>query len=64
LYVPSQKRKMIRNRNNVETAAANTKVLTVGGEMSARELLQKRLASELDVLLGSFFFSTSESIRR
>jgi len=50
LYVPSQKRKMTCNRNNVETAAANTKVLTVGGEMSARELLQKRLASELDVL--------------
>ncbi|CAD6243713.1 unnamed protein product [Miscanthus lutarioriparius] len=57
LYVPSQKRKMTCNRNNVEDVnfgkiAADTKVLTVGGEMSARELLQKRLACELDVLSG------------
>jgi len=52
LYVPSQKRKMTCNRINVETAAADTKVLTAGGEMPARELLHKRLACELDVLSG------------
>ncbi|CAD6250410.1 unnamed protein product [Miscanthus lutarioriparius] len=52
LYVPSQKRKMTCNRINVETAAADTKVLTAAGEMSARELLHKRLACELDVLSG------------
>lgn len=43
--------KISRNRNSVVTAAG-MEVLTVGGEMSSQELLQKRLASELDALRG------------
>jgi hypothetical protein len=44
---------MIRNRNSVvAAAAAGMELLTVGGERSSQELLQKRLASELDALRG------------
>ncbi|KAG0533762.1 hypothetical protein BDA96_04G220900 [Sorghum bicolor] len=53
LYVPSQNQKRKMTCNFETAAAADTKVFTVGGGvMSARELLQKRLASELDVLRG------------